>query len=161
MGFFHLIECNRRYLSFLLAGFLLAVFSGCNGQPANCLVQGRIEWDGKPVYPGTVIFKSETGESFLGNLTSEGSFSMLIGPAGTYHCGIQVHELSGLSRLPPPKKPQSEGESEPARREDKIPDQFKSANIDIPAKYRKAETSELVFEISQQESDLGTITLSR
>lgn len=161
MGFLYMFKHNRRLLSLPLAGVLLAVLSGCNGQPASCLVKGTIEWNGKPVYPGTVIFKSKTGESFLGNLDAEGRFSIVTGPTGEYFCGIQVHELSGLSRLPPPRNPPSEGSSEPARREDKIPDQFKTANIDIPAKYRNAETSGLVFEITEIESDLGKIILSR
>jgi hypothetical protein len=161
MSFEFLFAQRRQRLSLLLVGFLLAAFLGCSGQPSNCLVSGSVEWEGKPVYPGSVVFRDDAGESYIGNLTSEGKFSTVVGPAGNYRVAIQVHQLSGLSRLPPPKTSQKEEDSEPPRREDKIPDQFRNANIDIPAKYRQVETSELVFEITEKESDLGKITLSK
>jgi len=136
---------------------------GCNRQPETCLVKGSVFWERKPVYPASIVLKSQSGESYIGNLTAEGTFFVQVGPPGKYQCAIQVHELSGLSKLPstPDSSSVDPNQSEPLRREETIPAQFRSANIDIPAKYRNTEYSNLAFDIVGPETDLAKIELTK
>lgn len=139
-----------------------SLLQGCNRQPQTCLVTGSMQWEGKPIYPASVVFKSESGEPYVGNLTAEGKFFVQVGPPGKYQCSIQVHELGGISKLPAtPTRSGSDTEQSELRREDTVPAQFRSANIDIPVKYRSADTSGLSFDVLAPESDLGLIALQK
>ena len=153
---------KQRILVILTLCFV-AVSQGCNRQGESCLVTGAVQWEGKPVYPGSIVLTSQSGEPYVGNLTSEGTFFVQTGPPGNYKCAIQVHELSGLSRLPttPSNSSTDPKSSEPLRREDTVPAQFRSANIDIPPRYRSANTSNLSFDIQSPETDLGVVKLEK
>jgi multidrug efflux pump subunit AcrB len=144
-----------------LAAVLLAVLvGGCsNGQP-EIGVSGTLIFDGKPVYPGSIVMQGPNGKVQTGNLNSNGQFKLKVDEPGTYKLAVQTHQLAGLAAQPTATAGKSDNPDEkPQRREDIVPEKFRNANVSIPAIYGKLSTTPLSFEIQDTENDLSAIEL--
>lgn len=131
---------NHRVLqSMLVAVLLCGVFTGCQGETTSELT-GFVKFAGKPVFPAMVVMRDDQGKGMTANLDKDGAFRATgVQKGRVYSVAIEPINIAGVGKTPPPL---AEGE-EPARREDVIPDKFKSANISFPAKYKSFDSSGL------------------
>ena len=116
---------------FILIGVVL--FFGCAKKGSE--VKGYVLYNGRPVYPGSVIFIPETGKTLSANLNDKGEFILHGVKQKKYKVAIQTQKLGGIKL--------EEAQTPGLRREDAVPDKFKNLNADIPAKYGSAKTSGL------------------
>ena len=143
-----------------LAMLMVVLFVGCHSGQPEIAVTGKLMFDGKPVYPGSIAVQGPDGKVQTGNLNSEGQFKLKVAKAGTYKMSVQTHQLSGLAAQPSATARESDNPDEkPQRREDIIPEKFRHANVSIPAIYSKLTTTTLSYEIQSSGNDLGDIEL--
>ena len=127
-------------------GFVLALvaLAGCSETKPSASIQGEVIYNGKPVFPGTILLKPDEGRVVSANLTADGKF-IVSGIASTkYRVAIQTQKLANVGgRSAAPK-------GEVRRREDTVPDKFKNANVDIPGNYRSFDSSPLQWDFSSE-----------
>lgn len=132
---------------FFLAALLIV---GCGRNSVPTEIRGTVTMDGKPVYPGVVMFKADTGSGLTANLSNKGEFRMFnVKEGNKYAVAVEPIKLAGLSKRASVRKQSEQSEQadgEPPRREATVPDEFKNASIDIPKKYHSFETSGLVID---------------
>jgi truncated hemoglobin YjbI len=94
-------------------------------------VEGRVNYQGKPVTGGTVTFVAQGGTIYAGQLAADGTYRLVL-PAGAYKVAIQTDSLN------PKIKAGGKGkliEGQPGQRA--------AAFVAIPARYASAQTSGL------------------
>ena len=159
-NYLHSESSNSIGLLAMLLVVPVVLLAGCGSGQPDIVVTGRLMFDGKPVYPGSIAMQGPDGKVQTGNLNSDGQFKLKVAKAGTYKMSVQTHQLSGLA----PQSNSAAGNSEnpdekPQRREDVIPEKFRHANVSIPAIYSKLTTTTLSYEIQNSGNDLGEIEL--
>lgn len=148
-------RCFLRVLShgsLALSSVAVVLLAGCGGQGGGGVeLQGKVVFNGKGVYPGTIIMRDGEGQTISSNLTATGEFTLRGVKETSYTAAIQTQKLGGLSGRAAAQAAQRASEAEagaPKRREDTIPDKFKNANVDIPEKYESFEDSGLSYDFS-------------
>ncbi len=154
----------------VLCGGLLA---GCNRSDVpGFVVKGKIVFETKPVFPGSIIFKADDGATLSGNLDSKGNFTIRGVQKTTYVAAIQTQKLANLGSRPAQAaaaEPKGSFASEnsaadstgsatdekapPKRREDHVPEKFLNSNVDIPGKYNSFSSSGLTFDFTDGAPD--------
>lgn len=123
---------------------------GCKPSgPPDTVIKGKIQQNGKPVFPVVLLLQGESGNSYSANVKNQnGEFAIFgIEPGVKYAVAIEPIKLAGISQADrataaaAAEKAAAEGRE--LRREETIPSQFQSANIDFPVNYQKFETSGL------------------
>lgn len=129
---------------FILAGcFLALAASGCSGStgPKFAKVTGKVTLDGQPVTGGNVYFFPEVeGQSSYGGIKPDGTYEL--------YCVEQEGAVVGRHRVTV-EGPQPV--SEPGAVQPKNP---------VPEKYGRPETSEIVKEVADAESNTINIELT-
>lgn len=151
------VECRLvPILIFCLIVLAPVGFAGCGGnQNSGFPLRGRVLFDNKGVYPGSIILMSAEGETVSANLSSAGEFFVPNAKKTRYTASIQTQKLANLSRAQASgnaenqESAEDESQTKPLRREDTIPSKFKNANVDIPDRYRSLKTSGLTFDFSE------------
>jgi len=134
---------NRRSLLLVVVATLLV---GCGEEP-KFQAGGKVIFDKRPVYPATLMFKDSEGKILPVNTANDGSFQLFDVRKSKYQVAVQTPKLAGVGGnkvLQGDQSPEAEG-----RREATVPDKFKEANTQIPAKYADFATSDLVFDFSE------------
>lgn len=156
-----LVNSLQRYSRvglFLLLTSILVANPGCNGssKTASHSISGRIERNGKPVFPVVLMLQDQTGKSLTANIKSQdGSFSIFGVELGKkYSVAIEPIQLAGISPAAraeaAQRAEQAKAEGRELRREDTIPSQFQNANIDFPSKYKSFNDSGLVIDCTTE-----------
>ena len=142
---------TRRILKAALTLLLLASLLSCGGcgSPVNTtVVTGSVVFDGKPVYPGTVLAQPESGNLISANLTPDGKFKLTGMASTSYKVAIQTQKLANTGRARSARDAGSD--SSPKRREDKVPEKFKNANVDIPENFRSIASTPIRWDFQNE-----------
>jgi hypothetical protein len=118
---------------------LLACMAGC-GSPK---VSGKVTYKGEPLHMGTVLFTAANGWTGTSRINDDGTYSIANVPPGPAKVAVDVP--SGKGRLPPGGKVQrrpAEGSATATPAAQTTP------SVQIPVKYRLAETSGLTCEVT-------------
>jgi hypothetical protein len=128
----------------LLFGFLL--LTSC-GEAPKFSINGKLEFQGKAVYPATVLFKDSEGNILPANTASDGTFKLLDVKLSKYQVAIQTPKLANVGD----RNLKVEGDQSPeaaGTREATVPDKFKNAFTAIPSRYEDFATSAIEFDFS-------------
>jgi hypothetical protein len=131
----------------VVALFVFGV-GGCS-RPETHFVEGKVVFDKKPVFPGTVLFKNAEGKIQTANLNSGGAFRVPDITNSSYVVAIQTPNIDfkeGSAELPSENK----ADGKPLIREKTVPEKFKNANTKIPAKFRSFETTSLTYDFTAE-----------
>lgn len=120
---------------------------GCGETPPTEAL-GRVEFNGKGVYPATLMFKDPEGNLLPVSTASDGSFRLLGAQPTTYEVAIQTPRLAGVGAARGPIQGDQSPEAEGSR-EATVPEKFKNANSDIPQRYKDFSSSQLRVDLSQ------------
>lgn len=70
----------RRVLAVFFSATLAGLFVGCGSgedpRPATVPVQGKVTYQGQPVPKGTITFQSASGESAVGEIQPDGTYTL-------------------------------------------------------------------------------------
>jgi hypothetical protein len=144
-----------RLVLLLVFGWLMVTTTGCEmRKPVPKSISGRIEQNGKPVYPVVLMLQDENGKSLTANVKNQnGEFSIFGVELGSrYAVAIEPIQLSGISQADRAeaerRAEQAKAEGRELRREDTLPSQFQNANIDFPKRYTSFADSGLTVDCS-------------
>jgi hypothetical protein len=136
---------------------LLLICHGCDSKKASTgSISGRIEQNGKPVFPVVLLLLDQNGKSITANVKNpNGEFSLFGLDLGSrYSVAIEPIQLEGISQADRAeaarRQEQAKAEGRELRREDTLPAQFQNANIDFPKKYTRFEESGLIIDCTNQ-----------
>jgi hypothetical protein len=141
---------------FCWTGGLLAVIvavtlvaNGCDSSKApGASFSGKVVFDGKGVFPGSIILKDDDDNTLTANLNAQGEFVVRGVENKLYTAVVQTQKLAGVGRRKPkPENDAGDGKESSTRTE--VPDKFKNANVDIPDKYSNFDSSGLEFDFRE------------
>ncbi len=136
---------SRLILFSLLLGCLL--LTSCGDAP-KFSTSGKVEFQGKAVYPATVLFKDLEGNILPANTASDGTFKLLDVALSKYQVAIQTPKLANVGNrnleVKGDQSPEAEG-----TREATVPEKFKNAFTAIPSRYEDFATSTIQFDFSE------------
>jgi hypothetical protein len=135
----------------------VAVLSGCSdGQPTfpTGEVSGTVTYQGERISQGQIKFISKDTGNFATAAIKDGSYTVKA-PLGMCKIEIQVQSTE-IGAVPPQVPPQLKAMVEAKKKEmrdkgmqvpDELPQGTKGAAINLPDKYKSADTSGLEFEV--------------
>jgi hypothetical protein len=135
----------RSGLTGLMLGALL--LTSCSDAP-KLSTNGKVEYQGRAVYPATVLFKDAEGNILPASTASDGSFKLLDVKLSKYQVAIQTPQLANVGG----DSGKAKGDQSPeavGTREATVPDKFKNAFTAIPTRYGDFASSGLEFDFSQ------------
>jgi hypothetical protein len=150
-------ECSRKRVRFrsgltsLILGSLL--LTSCSEAP-KFSTNGKVEYQGRPVYPATVLFKDLEGNILPTSTSNDGTFKLLDVKLSKYQVAIQTPKLANVGGNSGEAKG-DQSEEAVGTREATVPEKFKKAFTAIPARYGDFASSGLEFDFSESvQSDL-------
>lgn len=117
-----------------LLGFVLA-FGGCG--PSKGEIEGTVEYDGKPLTSGAVIFMGQDEKPRRGRIEKDGTYRISDCPTGMVRISVRTRasEPEGFAwEGPAPKST--------------IPTDYMKGTLAIPRKYEDLEQSGLTYQVT-------------
>ncbi len=108
--------------------------AGCG--PSTGEIEGTVEYDGKPLTSGSVIFMSEDKKPRLAHIHKDGTYRISDCPPGLVRIAVRTRprEPEAFSHTKPPPK-------------STIPADYLKGGVAIPRKYEEAEQSGLTYQV--------------
>ena len=135
-------------LGWLLLIVCLLISMGCGlGSQTPTVLEGRLESNGKPVFPAVVMLKADSSSGLSGSTDNLGVFRIYNVERKNYQVAVEPIRLAGISSAEreASKEPRLDPDGFPIR-EETIPPEFQNANIDFPQKFFTFTTSGLTID---------------
>jgi hypothetical protein len=133
--------------------FALIVLAGCfYTRGPRATVKGTVTFNDRPVTAGMVSFFGADNRVGSAPLLEDGSYEVLDAPVGEVTITITIPELStgGPAAMPPPSKPVP---GLPTATDKELGKRIGTVVVDIPPRYKKAETSPLKYTVTKGSND--------